>query len=154
MKLAEILESLHRMQKETTKLLFEIPVNDNGLIRGAVAEADLTLGNAAAAVRRHLSRNRIICGSPAAIRADAREPRSAFRPAVPPATKQLLAQAGRSGGFAFTPLISTIPGMMLLSEPIKDQLKEAGTAARIAMLQQGDQGFRSLFRRLMVIDRY
>lgn len=96
MKLAEILESLHRMQKETSKLLFEVPVNDNALIRGAVAEADLTLGNAATAVRRHLSRSRITGLTPAQIRQDARETRAAFRPAVPPATKQLLAHGSVS----------------------------------------------------------
>lgn len=96
MKLAEILESLHRMQKETSKLLFEVPVNDNALIRGAVAEADLTLGNAATAVRRQLSRNRIICLTPAEIREDARETRAVSRPAVPPATKQLLAHGSVS----------------------------------------------------------
>jgi hypothetical protein len=96
MKLAEILESLHRMQKETTKLLFEIPVNDNALIRGAVAEADLTLGNAATAVRRHLSRNRIACLTPAEIREDARETRAAFRRAVPPATNGFPAQGSVS----------------------------------------------------------
>lgn len=55
MKLTEILQLLHQMQKGTTKLLFEAQVSESDMIRKAVAKADLALGNAASLVRQQLS---------------------------------------------------------------------------------------------------
>jgi hypothetical protein len=55
MKLIEILQALHRMQKETSRLLFEASVSESEMIRKAVAKADLALGNAATLVRQELS---------------------------------------------------------------------------------------------------
>jgi len=54
MKFTEILQELHRMQKDTSRLLFEAPVNESETIRKAVAKADLALGNAASLVRQQL----------------------------------------------------------------------------------------------------
>lgn len=56
MKPTEILQALHRMQKETSHLLFEATVSENEMVRKAVAKADLALGNAASLVRQQLSR--------------------------------------------------------------------------------------------------
>ena len=55
MKFTEILQALHRMQKETSRLLFEAAVSENEMVRKAVAKADLALGNAASLVRQELS---------------------------------------------------------------------------------------------------
>jgi cell division septum initiation protein DivIVA len=54
MKLPEILRALHQMQKDTSRLLFEAAVNENEMLRKAVAKADLALGNAASLVRQNL----------------------------------------------------------------------------------------------------
>ncbi len=55
MKLTEILQALHRMQKDTSRLLFEASIGESEMIRKAVAKADLALGNAASLVRQQLS---------------------------------------------------------------------------------------------------
>jgi hypothetical protein len=55
MKFNEILQALHRMQKDTSRLLFEASVSESEMIRKAVAKADLALGNAASLVRQQLS---------------------------------------------------------------------------------------------------
>ena len=103
MKLAEILQSLHQMQKETTRLLFEVPVNESEVLRKAVTRADLALGNAASAVRQQVS------GTPETVAEIGRERRSvvaaprkptrpaeayaaASQPAVSNGTKQSLGQ--------------------------------------------------------------
>jgi len=57
MKLVEVLRVLHQTHKDTTRLLFEASVNEREAIRGAVAKADLALGNAASLVRQHLAGN-------------------------------------------------------------------------------------------------
>ena len=67
MKLTEILQALHRMQKDTSRLLFEASVSENEMVRKAVAKADLALGNAASLVRQELSGAHGASGSAAGI---------------------------------------------------------------------------------------
>ena len=55
MKLTEILQALHRMQKDTSRLLFDATVSEDEMVRKAVAKADLALGNAASLVRQQIS---------------------------------------------------------------------------------------------------
>jgi len=57
MRLADVLRVLHQIHKDTTRLLFEAPVNESEAIRSAVAKADLALGNAVSLVRESLSRS-------------------------------------------------------------------------------------------------
>jgi hypothetical protein len=66
MKLSEVLRVLHQMQKDTTRLLFEVSVNESETIHKAVAKADLALGNAASLVRQRLSGTQGINGTCAA----------------------------------------------------------------------------------------
>ena len=65
MNLPEILQSLHRMQKETIGLLLEVQVSESEEIRMAVTKVDLALDNAAGIVRQHVLGSLSAAGAPA-----------------------------------------------------------------------------------------
>jgi hypothetical protein len=100
MKLSEVLRLLHQMQKDTTRLLFEVPVNESEMIRKAVAKADLALGNAASLVRQRLSGTQAINGTCAAAGRDDRfgKPSSQKSTRVPEESTTALQQSASSNG--------------------------------------------------------
>ena len=126
MKLTEILESLHRMQKESTKLLFELSVSENAVVRQAVANADLALGNAASVVRRNLCGAGPVALTRAEAKEDAREAVAASR------------QAAASRPIAPAPQETGIPDSM--DDDFMDD-------ADVPYLPQGDEAYPLLLPR-------
>ncbi|HXJ95490.1 MAG TPA: hypothetical protein VMT20_21825 [Terriglobia bacterium] len=88
MKINEILQALHRMQKDTSRLLFEASVSESETIRKAVAKADLALGNAASLVRQELSGTHRPNGNAAGVAHNGSFAKASSQRSVPVAGKQ------------------------------------------------------------------
>ena len=98
MNLPEVLQHLHRMQKETARLLSEAPVTDSEEIRAAVTKVDLALDNAASMVRQRVLGSSSTDGTPARSRRNRRRGTAVSPKAV---------GAAESGLFASGPATST-----------------------------------------------